>query len=196
MLKILLKDNVMKKMILAMVLLSIGFAGCATFQPWSKLEKSEYVDHARGFKATVPVGWMRLTQSKFFFITYDGELLNSIVVDRVKFDAPLQNTKRKFSAEMSPQELSEVEIDALKSNPEITNVVISSNKPMTVSGKQAFSLEYTFSNKDGLKYEGRNVGFSVDDKVYLITYEAPAQNYFAKSLQAFTDFIQSFELIK
>ncbi len=186
----------MKKRLSVVLLLCIVSTGCATFQSWTKLEKQEYIDNARGFKASVPIGWMRHTQTSEFFITLDGELLNSIRVARVKFDTPLPDTKEKFLVEMNIQELSQVQINAGKSNPDITNFVVNSNKPRTVNGQQAFLLEYTFLNKDGLKYEGRNIGFSDGKWVYLLFYEAPSQYYFKKSLDVFESFVNSFELMK
>ncbi|MCB9771329.1 MAG: hypothetical protein H6754_02095 [Candidatus Omnitrophica bacterium] len=184
------------KMMIWIFLLCGVFSGCSTFKPWVAIEKSEYVDTARGFKASVPVGWMRLTHSKDFFITYDGELLNDIIVEKSRLNTDLVNTKRKFLPEMTPQELAEVQIDSLKSNPNITNVVINSNKPTTVDGMHAFLLDYTCFNKDGLQYQARNIGFIYENWIYLISYEAPAQHYFAKYVGQFEAFLASFQLIK
>ncbi len=185
------------KKIIWILLFSCGIlTGCATFQPWVKLEKTEFVDKTNDFKADVPVGWMRSTLGKDFYITYDGGLLNRISVDRAKFNEELPNTKRRFTPEMTVQELAEVSIDVLKSNANITNVGILSNKPLTVDEKEAFELAYTFINKDGLKYEGRTIGMAHGKGMYLIAYEAPAQHYFAKSQDVFDNFVKSFHFIK
>lgn len=179
-----------------MLLITALLSGCESFQPWSKISQPEFEDRSRGFKTTVPVGWMRHNPNKDYFITNDGEILDNITVKKIKFDTALENTKRRFLPEMTPEELADVRLDIAKSNPGINNVTVMSNSPAVIDGQNAFLLEFTFINKMGLKYHAHCSGFAFNNYVYLINFEATDQHYYAKTHEAFNTFLKNFKLIK
>jgi hypothetical protein len=176
-------------------LLLINLAGCSTLVPWTQLKGALYTDSNRKFKATVPAGWMRFNADKNFVITRDGVKLNQITVIRGAPDVELENTKKRFSAEMTPQELGETQTALLKSTPDITDVVIVENRPITIGQSGGFLLKYTFRNNDGLRYEGRAAGFLHGRWIYRLFYEAPTQHYFPLYEPHWETFLESFQIV-
>lgn len=175
---------------------ALGLTGCAVFAPWTQLKAQEYRDTARGFKTSVPIGWMRFNMVNFFLMTKDGTVLDKIIVERRKIDTKLEFTKKKFAKDMTAQELAEVEIDNIKTNPETGKFELLSNKPVTIAGQSAFHLEYTFTfTEGGLKIKGDHYGFVYKDWIYRVNFEAAAQHYFEKCLGDFKRFMESFELL-
>jgi hypothetical protein len=178
------------------IITAVFFSGCTAFGLWSPLKEGTYKDRSRGFSATVPAGWMRLNQSKEFLITKDGVALNYITVERRKADKKLEFTKKTFSADMTPQDLAEVEIDNFKANDNMREFELRQNEPAALSGHPAYRIEYLSTTPEGLKLEGIQYGFLKEEWVYRIQYEAARQHYFAKYLEDFKGFIESFHLLK
>ena len=171
-------------------------SGCATLLPWTQLKGQEYKDGPRGFKAIVPAGWMRFNQAKYFIMTNDGTILDQIVVERRKVNTKLEFTKKEFAAEMTPQDLAEIEIDNLKADGRVGKVMIIQNKPETIADQSGFRMEYDYViTEGGLKIHGIHYGFLYDRWVYRIHYEAADQHYFRKYLKDFEHFIDSFQLL-
>lgn len=175
--------------------LSFLVSGCGSLVPWTKLEAKRYTEKRYGFSAEYSEGWYRFNAGNFFAITKDGLLLNKIAVERKKFLDKLEFTKRKFEESMTPQELSEVELDNLKSNPLIMTLNVFKNEPATVAGQDAFLIDYEYLTNEGLKMRGTQLGFIHDQWVYRILFEAPSQYYFGTSEPNFKHFLSSFELI-
>ena len=178
---------------LILFILVVSLSGCALTN-WSPLRKVEYKDGARRFTAEVPAGWMKFNLVNYFVMTRDGIVLEKIAVERRKFTQDLEFTKKKFSADMTPQELAEIEIDNLKANGKIDRVEIASNKPASIDGRSAFRLEYSFFAEGGLKVRGTRYGFTEGDFIYRVYYEAADQHYYDMYIQDFERFIKSFKL--
>ena len=113
-------------------------------------------------------------------ITRDGLLLQQISIGRIPIDEELPHTKKKLSEGMLNQEVADVIVDNLRSNPNITNQEILENIPEYVGGHSGFKLHYSYRTEDGLKIEGIYYGTMVDSWLYYLLYEAPTQHYFAK----------------
>ncbi len=181
--------DVFRKFILVFVCASL-VSGCAAF---SQLRKESYEDDNRLFTASVPVGWMRYNFGKEFLITRDGIVLNAIAVSRRKLDEKLDFTKKKFTTDMLPQDLAEVELDDLKSVAGINRFTLLSNEPATLDGRSGFRVEYGYYTQSGLKMRGIRYGFLEKEWIYRIRYEAPTQHYFQYSLKDFKKFMESFK---
>ena len=108
----------------------------------------------------------------------------------------LEFTKRKFNPDMTPQELSEVEIDNMKSGQDIADLEVTRSVPVVIDKKNGFCVEYLFPDKDGLKVQATHCGFIHDEWVCRILYEGAAQDYFNQSEQDFKKFLRNFKIIK
>ena len=174
----------------------LSLTGCATLTPWTQLKGQEYKDGARSFRAVVPDGWMRFNHVNFFVMTKDGTVLDKIIVERRKITTKLEFTKKKFTKDMTPQELAEVEIDNLKANGETGRFELLNNAPVAIDGQNGFQMEYVYAvTKGGLKIHGMHYGFLYKDWVYRVNFEAAAQHYFEKYKDDFVKFFKSFKLI-
>lgn len=180
----------MKKYI-SILLLSVFITGCAT---WTKTG-GIYKNTSYNFQAELPWGWMKY-QGKDLLITKDGELLQNIWVERVRFDKELPFTKKRFQKDMLASEVAQVEIDNFSSNKMISNFEVLENVPSTIGNADGFKLVYRFRNDDGLKLKKIHYGFLSCDWVYRITYTAAEGYYFNRDLEAFNKLVESFRLIK
>lgn len=129
-------------------------------------------------------------------ITKDGLALQQIAIGRVATDEELPHTKKKLSKGMLPQEVAEVFIDNIRSNPNITNQQFTENTPATVGGYPGFKLLYTYRTKQGLKIKRVYYGVMLSNWCYYLIYEAPASHYFAKDYPVFEKVKDSFRILK
>jgi hypothetical protein len=171
----------------------LALAGCATFTP-VKNEVRPYKSY--GFEAKLPKDWMKFNQMRTFLLTKDGISLNYIQINRAKLKDKLEFTKKMFTVDMLPSDLAEVEIDNLKSDTSISDVIVMENKPMTLSGKDCYFIHYTYQAGNKLTVEGMQYGFLHDGKwVYRIRFEAPQQHYFKILKPDFDEVILSFKVL-
>lgn len=168
-------------------------SGCA---PWVMTSsEKEFKDSPRGFTAQLPDGWMRFALGNDFLMTRDGVALNRIGVRKLKFKNKLEYTKKMFEPQMMPMDLADVEIDNLKSDNAISQLVILENIPLTISGQDAFKLTFSYETLSGLKIKGILCGFIYKERVYLILFDAPVQHYYSRDYPAFENFLNTFKLI-
>ena len=180
-----------RNLFLAGVLLAL--AGCTS---WTQLESREYQEKGRGFKAEMSKDWMRFNLGPHFMMTRDGTTLDIISVTRLKYDAKLDNTKKKYFEGMTVQELAEIEIDNIRADSNIDKFEISSNRQQTIDGQSGFRVEYSYAMMPGgLKIRGVLLGFMKDQWIYHIRFEAAAQYYYGKTRPDFDHFINSFKLL-
>jgi len=96
---------------------------------------------------------------------------------------------------MMPQEISEVVIDNIPSNPNIMNQQVIENAPARIGGNAGIKLVYLYQTKTGLTKKGVNYCFILGNWCYEIVYEAPERHYFGKDFPAFEQVVERFRLI-
>lgn len=176
--------------------LMLLLAGCAPFVLASgKQTLSEY-------EVTVPEDWYRamrasgtLEAPEGLVLTRDGLALQQIRVGRVPVDKELKFTNRKFDEKLPPHEVAEVELDDHRSNPNVFNLTIEENAPVTLDGHRGFRLVYTWQTKDGYRLKCIQYGFLEGRWVYQLTYQAAARFYFDRDLATFEKLRDSFRLL-
>lgn len=171
---------------LAVILL----AGCAT---WGRAG-GPYSNGSAKYEVDLPWGWMKLG-GKDLMLTRDGLFLDKIAIQRKDIDKKLEHTKKKFIKGMLPEELSEVAIDDIAGDSDISGLEIIENIPASLSGQLSFRLIYTFRNKDSLKYKCIYYGFGYEEWVYSISYTAAADYYFDKNVEEFNRLVKSFRFL-
>lgn len=177
-----------------LILLSIFICGCAAWQ----LIETQYKWQYAKFEALLPEGWMKLnTGSDLLFLTKDGELLQTIRLFRFRIgkDKELPITKKKFTNEMLPQEISELIINELSLDQNKHNFKTLENVPVNISGKDSFRIEYTYKTPDNLVLKVMLYGFKEDKYIYLIQYQAAEQHYFDKDIEVFKKFVSDFKIL-
>ncbi len=173
--------------------LFILIAGCAPFVLASG--KQSLPEHE--FEVMVPDGWYRAMQGEgkeLLVITRDGLLLQQIIIGRFAVDKELKFTKRRFNEKFPPHEVAEIELDNMRSNPEVNDLSVEENAPATICGHQGYKLVYTWALKGGYRLKRAHYGFLDDKWVYRIVFQAAARYYFDRDLPTFEHVRESFRL--
>jgi hypothetical protein len=169
----------------------VSLVGCA---PWTQVGGT-FRDASLQFQAELPPGWMRSNTAKdFLLITRDGVLLQYIAVQGLDMDQELKHTKKKFTRGMLPQEVAEIELDEVRSNPAVMHFALLENVPTEISGQPGFKLVYTYRTQSGLLLKRVHYGLLQDNRVYRILYQAPGQYYFDRDLDTFERVRESVQL--
>jgi len=179
----------MRKLPLIALLFIIG---CIPTPPWSKVG-GQYFDDSQNFYVELPNGWKKSNRVNYLLVTRDGALLQNIIITSLEIDKGLEYTKKKLKKDMLPQEVAEVIIDDLTSNPNVLNLVVIENTPAKISGHQGFKLLFTFRNREGVKYKSVYYGFIAGGKFYGIRYTAAERYYFDKDIETFEKIVKSFK---
>jgi hypothetical protein len=178
----------MKRLFLVCAILLLT-AGCISL-PWVKTE-GPYTATAQNISADLPEGWMRHNSDQYLFITKDGPLLQYIMVERIHHDGELKYTKKKFRRGMLPDEIAGIIIDNQKSNENVLNMKVETNKPAMINGNPGFEMTFTYKDKRGLEHKSLYYGFMKGDWFYGIRYNAPQRHYYEKELKTFRKFVES-----
>lgn len=169
------------------------FAGCG---PW-KVTGGPYVSSQNNFATELPPGWVRVNTEDSLRMTRDGFPLQTIFIGRSRVDEyELKYTKKKLSGGMLPQEVAEVLIDNMASNPALASLEVKENRPAKISGVPAARIAVVFRNKDGLTIEALSYRFMQDEWLYTLSYTAPVRYYFDRDVKAFDDVVSRFRLLE
>jgi hypothetical protein len=189
-----------------LVMVLVCLTGCAA--PWTQVG-GRLAAPSLNVEADLPQGWMQFNRANSeqarqlvmgelvgwtvadaapdspLFITRDGALLQYINFQRLKVGKDLEHTKKKFAQGLLPQEVAEVELDEVRSDPKVTNFELVENVPMQIDGRPGFKLVYTYRTKAGLELKRSHYGLLLGEWVYRMQYQAPAQYYFERDLETF-----------
>jgi hypothetical protein len=178
---------------LGLLFIVVFITACA---PWAKVG-GDYRADSQNYSVSLPDGWMRSNMVKELLITRDGVLLQNIRIDSFKLDQELKHTKKKYSKNMLPQEMAEVTVDDIKSDPMVMNFKLLENSPATISGSPGFKIVYEFRTKEGeLRFKSIHYGTISGEWYYGIRYLAASRYYFDKDVGTFESVVQSFRLIR
>lgn len=178
------------KKILSAFFAIILLAGCA---PWIRTG-GVYTSEAQNVKVLLPDGWMRLNTDEFIYITRDGGLLQNILIEAFHVDDTLKHTKKRLRKGMLPIEASEVIIDNISSDQNISALEVKENRSARIDGHQGFRAVIAYKNQDGLKIKSVYYGFMKGEWFYGIRYTAPVRHYFDKDFKTFEKVVGSLKL--
>lgn len=180
------------KKILLSILAFLVLSGCAQ---WVRTG-GPYVSQTRNIKVVLPEGWMRLNTDEFIYLTRDGSLLQNILIEAFQVDETLKHTKKKLRRGMLPIEASEVIIDNIGSDQNITALKVKENKSARLNGRQGFRAVLEYKNQDGLRIKTVYYGIMQGEWFYGIRYTAPERHYFDKDIKTFEKVVGSIKLPK
>ncbi len=180
------------KRLLAAIFIAVALTGCA---PWIRTG-GPFTSQARNVTVDLPEGWMRLNTDDYILITRDGELLQSVLIEAFHVDETLKHTKKKLRRGMLPLEASEVIMDNISSNNEITSFEVKENRSAKVAGRQCFRALFTYRDREGLKIKSVYYGFLDGEWFYGIHYTAPQRHYFDRDIKTFEKIVASLRLAK
>ena len=174
-------------------ILSLCLVGCKDWReiPVGILESSKH-----GFSTQVDkIGWMQHGRTPYFLMTKDGIALQYIGVSRAEMNGKLEHTKKRFLFGMSPSEISEVDLDDIRSREQVGKFILNSQEPRSIAGHSGYQFFYEYVTREGLRVLGQHVGFAHEDRVYRIQFEAAAQHYFKAYQPDFEAFLSHFKVL-
>lgn len=95
---------------------------------------------------------------------------------------------------MTPQEISEVLVDDVRTNGAVKGLKVLETRPATISGQRGFRTLLAFRNGDGLKSKAVLSGVLVGKNVWRIVYTAPERYYFDVDLPTFDRALATFRV--
>ncbi len=182
----------MKKLLLILFIMVASLAGCGPWQTTGGLYTSSW----NNFAVELPEGWVRENRNDYIHMTRDGFPLQSIYIGRTRIDEfELKYTKKKLAKGMLPQEVAEVLLDNMASNPAMSNLEVKENSPAKISGKPAAKIVVLYRNKDGLKLKTISFRLVIDEWLYTVSYTAPIRYYFDRDVKDFEKIVTHFRIL-
>lgn len=160
-----------------------------------------YQDNFGNFSVELPDKWRAFNISgpgltRDLLISKDGLYLQYIHIDRRYTEESFEKTEEKIKKGMPLQEVTEVVLDDIRSDPTILNLEVVENVPLMRNGIPSFKIVFTYKNSDGLKLKSIHYGFLHGEWFYTIRYNAALRYYFEKDLKTFEEILKSFKLLK
>ena len=178
---------------LVLALLPAGLA-----QANSLVAPGEHTGIAKSSIATSSTGeWNKLSQTDGPAVevwTRDGDNLNKVsFFGGIAVGAPIYREKNrkemplpKVAANMLLPDIPALLEATYRSQYQVNRISIDSQDVTTVNGKQAIRFTYTYvRGEDEVERKGEAVGALANNKLYMVTYEAPAIYFFGKDLEDF-----------
>ena len=156
---------------------------------------------------TPGIPWNRMPRGRYDIPREENWTLNGPALDGISFIAGVENNKRivvqwrkedrkvpDFRADMTPQEIA----DMIESYYMIRGGSVEFNttglRPRTFMGQPGFQLDYTHLGGDELRRQGRAVGAVINQRLYLILFDAAQMHYFPAGIQEFERIVESARL--
>lgn len=180
------------------VLIPLMLLSAHAAQANSLIGAGEHKGVAKSSIATSSTGeWNKLSRSDgpgTEIWTRDGDNLNKVTFfggigsglpifkERNKKEAPLP----KVTSNMLLPDIPALLEATYRSQYQVNRISIDSQDIAAVNGKQAIRFTYSYMRgEDEVERKGEAVGTLVNNKLYLVTYEAPAIYFFGKDLEDF-----------
>jgi hypothetical protein len=138
-----------------------------------------------------PTGWVMLgTGNGVTIFTRDGTPVQSIAVVQRSHEAFFRQTKHKPAANALPQEVAEAVVAETRTFPGRASLIVKSTEPFMLGGQPAFRVHTEHRNERGAPYESVLTGFSQEDEIVLVAYQALARNFFKRDLAAYDELLK------
>jgi len=167
----------------------------ASGEGWLKLG-GRYVAVGK-LELKVPMDW-RITQGfeNQLLLTRNGTSLQLIVIGRAPIEEALSHTKKRLSARMLPDAITDIVLDNFRENPAITNF-----RPLEIgtalfAGFNAPRIVYSYEGDENVKKMGIYSALLIDDWYYFLQYQAPTRHYFQRDQASFDDVLKSLIVTK
>jgi hypothetical protein len=165
--------------------------GCAQAPYWTLTDDVNRVAKSKSFEFNVAGGWMRTTEARAYErvdidgktqtmlyesmqLTRDGVPLHAVTVTRRYPDNAFPTLKKKSSETMLPPEAADLYVSELKKRSGLEKLVVLSNKPARIDGKNGFQLVLQHKDDDGLRINIMTHGFVDKTGLYTVSYRVPA----------------------
>ena len=187
--------------------------GCAQVPYWTLTDDVNRVAKSKSFEFNVAAGWMRTTEARTYEqvmidgetqmmlyesmqLTRDGLALHAVTVTRRYPDNAFPTLKKKSRETMLPLEAADLYVSELKKRSGLEKLVVLSNKPARIGGKNGFQLVLQHKNDDGLRINIMTHGFVDRTGLYTVSYRAPALYFYERDMKDYMNLVASWRQTK
>jgi len=149
------------------------------------------------FAVQPPAGWVYQGSGYEVHASRDGPLLNAISFALRKHKKAFAAIKKDSAPDLLPEELAEMYVADLKSQPGISDVNVVSVEPAVLGGQPAFRVHVTYvlmQAMGGAPFEQVALGAPLQDYLLVAHYRAPQLHFFGTYLPAFEESLQTLTL--
>jgi hypothetical protein len=150
------------------------------------------------------IAWNRAPRSRYDISREENWTLNGPLLDNLSFIGGVQSGKSivrqrrraerqvpRFRPDMSPPEIASMIDTFFRIRAGAVSFNIRGLQPRTVLGHPGFQLDYDHLDGDEVERQGRAVGAVIDDRLYLILFDAVRSHYFPAGLPEFERIVES-----
>lgn len=187
----------MKRTVLLLIITLL--TACA---PYSLMDPGSNTAGPITFDTSIP--WNRLNLykpgAKAEMWTANGQVLDSIIIFKGIEDGEAlfksqsrQDPMPEFSSDMLPQEVLELVKSSMTKYYGENNIILTTGglKPTRFLNSPGYTFDLKFTDQNGLKYSGKAVAATVDDRLLMMIYTGTQLYYYAKHEEEFEKIITS-----
>ncbi len=182
----------MNKSIVLVGFLILCLSGCAESK-WVMVGGPHSIQE--DIQLELPDGWRKWHEdAQRLVLTRDGYGIQKIIIQGRMLASINHMTKKKLNKTMLPHELVEWGMAQIMSDTNLRNQELIEQTSAIIGGQQGFQFTYQFRTKGGPLYKGTSYGYLQNEKLYTLTYEAPARHYYQEHLHTFQKILESYRL--
>jgi len=179
----------MKKTVWLCILLAVGW-GCAG---------SKAPEHASrpgwgNYSVQLPGGWKELDFPEGTLITKDGAFSQYILVQQRPVDKPFEATSRTLTRGMAPQEVAEVLMHEMETDPGVVDFQLIQYGPVPLDGRKGFRMVFRYSTKAGIPFKTHFYGLLYGNWFYSLRYNADESKSTPEDMETFERVVESFRI--
>ena len=150
------------------------------------------------------IAWNRAPRSRYDISREENWTLNGPLLDNLSFVGGVESGKSivrqrrraerqvpRFRPDMSPPEIASMIETFYRIRTGSVSFNIRGLQPRTVFGQPGFQLDYDHLDSDEVERQGRAVGAVINDRLYLILFDAVRSHYFPAGLPEFERIVAS-----
>jgi len=150
------------------------------------------------------IAWNRAPRNRYDISREENWTLNGPLLDNLSFIGGVESGKSivrqrrraerqvpRFRPDMSPPEIASMIETFYRIRAGSISFDISGLQPRTVFGHPGFQLDYHHLDSDEVQRQGRAVGAVINDRLYLILFDAVRSHYFPAGLPEFERIVAS-----
>ena len=183
------------RLLLVIILMASTLGACAGHRAtWTTTNSNQFIDNDQ-IAVEWPPAWMMFTPAEadekakhdglLLMVTRDGVSLQTMNLKKRPIVEGFANTKKRAEPGMPPQDLAEIVLDDIRSNPIYVNPQLIETSPTTIGDVPGFKLVIRYRNKAGLPKQTVHYGCLKNGFLYMLIYEAPQRYYYSADFPTF-----------
>lgn len=165
----------------------LGAAACSPWVPVNGPTPQPFLE----IDVSYPNEWFAFIWSHGTYITRQGKELQAIHIRRWPRTQIVKGTGRSIGDGMLPLQIAEVSLDSRRHDDGVAGLVVESNEPAQVGGRDCYRIQYRYRNEINLPMQTVEYGCAVGAWMYRFEYNAAEQYYFDANVADFEAMIRT-----